>query len=294
MDKLSSKNQDHVKSTPTPPPASNASLPPSSSSQSSPKFPSRQVTMLGPNGSGRPMPPLARIFSTVEYGKLRFLILDCPTQENLNEYLKELQARNVTDVVRVCEPTYDKNVFIANGIKVHDWAFKDGGIPPPEVLSSFLSLCAERFGSFSHIKNSSTDPSDPVIAVHCVAGLGRAPVLVAVSLIEAGLTPLDAVDYIRKRRRGAFNSVQLQYLVDNYKKRPSSSWKMGEAAKAFFGRRGSTPPPLNQQTLLTAPAPAVSRSESIGSDRSDSLGSVLSLKESFSKVWLFVALVKIS
>jgi len=51
------------------------------------------------------------------------------------------------------------------------------------------------------------------VAIHCVAGLGRAPVLVAIALIEfLGMEPLDAVTYIRKRRRGAINATQLKFL----------------------------------------------------------------------------------
>ena len=50
------------------------------------------------------------------------------------------------------------------------------------------------------------------MAVHCVAGLGRAPVLVAIALMERGLKYEEAVDLIRQRRQGALNMKQLQYL----------------------------------------------------------------------------------
>lgn len=46
--------------------------------------------------------------------------------------------------------------------------------------------------------------------------------LVAIALIEAGMSPLDAVEYVRKFRRGAFNSVQIGYL-DTYKRGSFSS-----------------------------------------------------------------------
>jgi protein tyrosine phosphatase type 4A len=60
------------------------------------------------------------------------------------------------------------------------------------------------------------------IAVHCVAGLGRAPVLVAIALIELGMAPLDAIEYIREKRRGAFNKPQIMFL-DSYKRKPTAN-----------------------------------------------------------------------
>ena len=207
------------------------------------------------------------------------------------------------DVVRVCEPTYDKQALIDVGIALHDWPFKDGGLPPQEILQKFLALSSSRFGPLSSAQAAPPDPSGPVIAVHCVAGLGRAPVLVAVSLIEAGLTPLDAVDFIRKRRRGAFNSVQLQFLVDSYKRRNSgSSWRVGEAARAFFGRKASpSPPPLSMGSVSVQPSnqgpgPSSIAEQSNGNNsgsESPTL-SVHSLKESFSKVCVFSLRVLLS
>jgi hypothetical protein len=45
-----------------------------------------------------------------------------------------------------------------------------------------------------------------------------APCLVAISLIEAGMPQLDAVAYIRKRRRGAINAKQISY-IEKYQRR---------------------------------------------------------------------------
>ena len=87
-----------------------------------------------------------------------------------------------------------------------DWAFDDGAAPPKTVVEDWLNLIKARF----HDKNGSC------IAVHCVAGLGRAPVLVAIALIEAGMKFEDAVDLIRRQRRGAINAIQLSYL-EKYK-----------------------------------------------------------------------------
>lgn len=174
--------------------------------------------------------------------------------------------------MRVCEATYSPVVLEKEGFKFHAWQFEDGGIPPDSTVSSWLKLVHERFYSGSSNNNSSsgsnpnsppsqsssetppplsaaTTPTRPsagnngsgsggeptTIAVHCVAGLGRAPVLVAVALIEAGLSPLDAIELIRRRRRGAFNSRQIAY-VDSYKKQSKASSLLKNTFSRMFRR----------------------------------------------------------
>ena len=43
--------------------------------------------------------------------------------------------------------------------------------------------------------------------MHCVAGLGRAPLLVALALVNKGCAPTTAIDLIRKSRKGALNVI---------------------------------------------------------------------------------------
>jgi len=161
---------------------------------------------------------------------MRFLILDCPSNENLPIYVEEFVNHNITDVVRVCEPSYDTELLTQHNINVHDWQFQDGTVPPSEVIQNWLGLVEERFGSIHYNKKIDMDATvefnnryiagehnDPTIAIHCVAGLGRAPALVAIALIESGMESLDAVTYIRRYRRGAFNSKQIAFL-DSYKR----------------------------------------------------------------------------
>ena len=116
---------------------------------------------------------------------------------------------------------------------------------------SFCSCMSKKLIRFLKSKQNST-----AIAVHCIAGLGRAPVMVCTSLIDrfflfqvkrmysdvswkSGMEPLAAIDFVRKQRRckftiwclctlrvvvidshlfsAAINAPQLKYLR-NYKK----------------------------------------------------------------------------
>lgn len=110
---------------------------------------------------------------------------------------------------------------------MQDLSFPDGSAPPDDIINSWLEICNRRFKKKEPAKDESGNElsimyDDPAIAVHCVAGLGRAPVLVAIALMEEGLEPLEAVNIIRGKRRGAINRKQLKYLENDYKRRKKS------------------------------------------------------------------------
>jgi protein tyrosine phosphatase type 4A len=65
---------------------------------------------------------------------------------------------------------------------------------------------------FFHSKDS--QPKDSRIAVHCVAGLGRAPTLVALAMINNGCDKNNAIELIRKERIGAINMTQSNFILD--------------------------------------------------------------------------------
>jgi len=143
-----------------------------------------------------PNPP-----SLVEHNSLRFLIFDAPTDENLDTYLQEFKRVGIQHIVRACDPSYATEKLTRASITVHEMPFQDGGSPSHEIVQRFLSLCKQTF----------RNPGQ-TIGVHCVAGLGRAPVLVAIALLEEGMEYVEVIEFIRKKRRGAINAKQVQYL----------------------------------------------------------------------------------
>eukprot|EP01114_Cavostelium_apophysatum_P004468 TRINITY_DN1471_c0_g1_i2.p1 TRINITY_DN1471_c0_g1~~TRINITY_DN1471_c0_g1_i2.p1 ORF type:complete len:164 (+),score=26.61 TRINITY_DN1471_c0_g1_i2:351-842(+) len=149
------------------------------------------------SGFGLPNPP-----SVVEYKSWKFLIFDAPTDANIDMYIKEFKKHNVNNLVRACDPSYSTDKLLSSEIKVHEMPFPDGGFPNNEVVVAWIALCKS---AYKTDKNSS-------IGVHCVAGLGRAPVLVALALMELGLHYEEAITLIREKRRGAINAKQLKYL----------------------------------------------------------------------------------
>lgn len=205
--------------------------------------------------------PLGRMLTVIDCpnSSLRFLILDCPTESTLDFYMEEFMRLNVVAVVRCCQPTYSAVRLTERNIQVLDLPFKDGGVPPLPVVREWLQLVEKNKQIAETAKDEGTPA--PTIAVHCVAGLGRAPALVAIALIEMGMKPLDAIEFIRGKRRGAFNKPQIAYL-DSYKrtlkpKSSSSNYSLRSSLGRMFKLGGGgtstkpSPPPSTTGSTLS-------------------------------------------
>lgn len=164
--------------------------------------------------------------SLVEGNGVRFLIMDAPTDNILPAYTELLKKKHVCVVVRACEPTYNSEYLERNSIAVVGAPFSDGEPPPQATVDTFLNVLKTTYPhiygepkslSYSRIETSASESKKKTIAIHCVAGLGRAPVLAAIGLIEANMEVKQAIELVRSKRPAAFNSKQLKYLTHVYK-----------------------------------------------------------------------------
>lgn len=156
---------------------------------------------------------MASVSTFLERGPMRFLMVDCPTDASLDVYIAEFKRYGVTDLARAnedCARNYKTERLVSAGIAPHDVPFTDGDSPPPAMVTKWLAVVDDVF--------KDGNPKKRTKGIHCLAGLGRTAVLVAIALIEDGMDAMDAVTFIRGKRRGAINAKQLVYL-QGYKRR---------------------------------------------------------------------------
>ncbi|NXU14202.1 TP4A3 phosphatase, partial [Pardalotus punctatus] len=135
------------------------------------------------------------------YKNMRFLITHNPTNATLSTFLEvrrggwkgpgtriQLHLLGLKADVdeRAAHPLCFDSVSLFPTLQ--DWPFDDGAPPPSKIVEDWLNLLKTKFCE---------DPGC-CVAVHCVAGLGRAPVLVALALIESGMKYEDAIQFIRQ------------------------------------------------------------------------------------------------
>ncbi|ORZ18020.1 protein-tyrosine phosphatase-like protein [Absidia repens] len=161
--------------------------------------------------------PLGYVVSVINHDQIpiQFLIMDCPTEYTLPFYLAEFHKYQVKTVVRCCQPTYNADYLLECGIDFLDLPFHDGGIPSNTKIAEWIQLINKYVTHPAYSTPTlKLDGSiiKPTIAVHCVAGLGRAPLLCALAMIELGMTSSGAIYFIRQKRRGAFNKRQRSFL----------------------------------------------------------------------------------
>lgn len=120
-----------------------------------------------------------------------------------HSYIPLFKTLNVGYVVRLNEPKYNSDIFTSAGIPTVDLHFPDGACPPREILIEFLDLV-----------DLAADEGT-VVAVHCLAGLGRTGTLIgAWAIKEFGFSGRSWIGWNRMARPGSILGPQQEFLSE--------------------------------------------------------------------------------
>jgi protein tyrosine phosphatase type IVA len=139
-----------------------------------------------------------------------FIVFATPTVANLRTYIQKIKGHDTppTVWVRACAPIYDDSELLDAGLTIYDLQFTDGSTPPDSILDQWSKILKRH--------------DNECIAIHCVAGLGRAPLLAGLGMINDGIPVIDVITKIRHAIPAALNIPQLRFL-ESYKPRTNKT-----------------------------------------------------------------------
>lgn len=130
---------------------------------------------------------------------ITFLVTASPSESNIDEYMKMLKNKSVDLVIKMTnENLYDTAIYEKNNIKYIYFFVDDGEILTDKQIFYLLDIITDHKS----------------ICIHCSAGLGRAPLALALILIlKFNQDPFSTIEEIRTEIPFAFNNKQINFLT---------------------------------------------------------------------------------
>lgn len=152
--------------------------------------------------------------------RINFIIMEEPTDDNIDEVIANFKRDRVKHLISLSENKLNnKDIFRKNDIKLHYLPIESGKYPSDSNKDYWLKLLK----SYQDSPSVKTRAGSISIAINCEAGLGRAPIMFAIALIEIyKLDVYNSIGLIRNSIPKAFNQYQLNKLFSNYESKTSS------------------------------------------------------------------------
>ncbi|KAF9153969.1 Dual specificity protein phosphatase cdc14a [Linnemannia schmuckeri] len=126
-------------------------------------------------------------------------------KKSFQSVLSYFSTHNVQCIIRLNDKTYDKAHFTTRGIEHVDMIYPDGTCPPWYIVERFFEVC-ERVAM----------DQGGVVAVHCMAGLGRTGTLIGAYLMRHfDMTARETIAFLRLMRPGSVVGPQQNWLAEN-------------------------------------------------------------------------------
>lgn len=162
------------------------------------------------------------IIDTME---VKFIMIECPTDKQMGIFIDILKKNNVNYLVRINQNVYDTTEILYQipELIIKDMYFRDGDYPPNNIINDYMLF-----------KQSLNKNPIPVIAIHCIASLGRSPCIIALQMINDKLMGrYEIINYIRNKKKGCFNSKQLKWVLE-YQPEKTTIWKKIKSLKLIW------------------------------------------------------------
>lgn len=169
------------------------------------KFPSEVITVSG--SLGMTMAPGKKgVAMVINENWARDLGQDLDTLKNVykTDILVSLMEDFEFDILGISD---FKEKCVEKSIKNIRFHIVDGSIPEEKDLENFIKLAEELKLEIENGKN---------VVIHCRGGLGRTGTLASCILVLFGFSPKDAIEEVRKCRKGTVENEIQEKFVENF------------------------------------------------------------------------------